>query len=157
MRRESRENRIKKFQVLVDTREQMPYQFKNSIIKGLSTGDYTIKYEDRIYEDKILVERKRSVSELYAAVGTDRERFERELEKLAIIPFKFVVCEFDYMDLVNDQPPGQLEAPAVYGSIISWHIKYQVPFLFLKNRTNARNFIYKLFENFVKYKILHLE
>jgi len=154
MKKLSQENLIKQFRVIVDSREQLPYRFQNSITKGLPTGDYTIQYDNRSYEDRIVCERKSRVGELYAATGRNRERWERELERLSKIEFRYVILEMDWLDIVNKQPPGLLESSCVYGSIIDWHIKYNIPFLFLHNRTNARMFIWKLFYFFTEKEIL---
>jgi len=154
MKKLSKENLIKQFQVVIDTREQLPYRFKNSITMGLPTGDYTIKYGNRIYADKIICERKSRVGELYAATGKDRERWERELTRLSKIEFRFILLEFSFMDIVNKQPPGILEASSVYGSIASWYVQFNVPFVFCENRNNARAYMYKVFYEYVKHRIL---
>lgn len=154
MKKQSIDDRIKQMVVLIDTREQQPYKFPNHEIQGLKTGDYSIEFDGKSYENEVVIERKGNVSEIYSAAGSGRERFERELERLAVIPNKFILAEFDYMDLVNAQPPGLLDAQSVYGSIIKWHLYYGVPFIFCKNRVNARSYMYKYFYNYVKWKIL---
>jgi len=154
MKKSSQEDLIKKFRIVIDTREQLPYKFSDSISNKIPAGDYTIFYDGKTYENEIIVERKSREAELFNTVGSGRDRFERELEKLSAIRFKWVICEFNLLDIVNNQPPGILPVSAVYGSIISWHIVYGVPFIFAGNRANARAFVYKLFYNFVKYRIL---
>jgi len=120
----------------------------------LKCGDYSIEYNGVYYYNQIVIERKGDVSELFSATGSQRDRWERELEKLSLIPIRFVLCEFDYMDIVNDQPPGKLPASAVYGSIAKWHSVYNVPFIFCGNKRNARNYLFKLFYFYVKHIIL---
>ncbi len=106
------------------------------------------------YEHIIAVERKSGVSELYSATGTERERFENELVKLSKLQYKYIICEFTMVDLLNDAPPGKLDPKAVFGSIHAWMIKYDVPFIFAGTRQNARASALKLFEMFFKHKIL---
>ena len=150
--------KLDEFLIQVDNREQVPWLFGNrTVFKSLPAGDYTVIYNDVSYQDKIVIERKSSVSELFQATGRERERFERELEKLAVVKYKWIVCEFDYLAIVNEQPPGILQPIAVYGSILAWHVKFNVPFFFAGNRKNARASSYKLLENYVKYKILELK
>ena len=98
MRKSSQETLINKFKVIVDTREQTPYKFKGSIIRTLSYGDYTLDYENISYFNKIIIERKSSVSELFAATGSSRERWEREMEKLRSVDYKWILCEFNFKD-----------------------------------------------------------
>lgn len=87
------------------------------------------------------------------ATGDHRKRWERELEKLADIPYKMVLTEFSFLDVVNKQPPGDVEASSVYGSIASWQVRYGIPFMFCENRVNARAYLWKYFSEFVKHKI----
>ena len=156
MRKPSVDTLIKQFQIVIDTREQTPYKFSNSISRGLKYGDYTVSYNGKSYEDKIVIERKSAISELYSATGKERERWERELEKLKKVEIKMVLCEFSFLDIVNFPPPGILEASAVYGSIASWQVVYGVPFIFCQNRNNARAYTWKVFYEFVKHRILEV-
>jgi len=151
------EKLIEQFQVVVDSREQKPYRFKNSIISALPYGDYTIFYKNKNYINRICVERKSNVSELFAFSGRHRERFERELKKLSEIEYPILLLEMDFMDIVNEQPPGILLASVVYGTLISFMVKYNIHIYFVHNRVNARAVLYKLFYNFVKYKILKIK
>lgn len=154
MRKPSKDTIIRKFNILVDTREQQPYLFPNSVRYTLSYGDYSIEYDGVYYHNQIIVERKGEVSELFAATGSQRERWERELEKLSKVPVRYILCEFSYMDIVNSQPPGKLSASAVFGSIAKWSAVYNIPFMFCESKRNAKNFMFKLFYEFVKYKII---
>lgn len=86
------------FNVIVDTREQQPWNFTSSSIneikrQKLDTGDYSIEG----MEDILCIERKQSVSELAGNI-TDK-RFIRELERMAKFRFKFLILEFDYYSI----------------------------------------------------------
>jgi hypothetical protein len=87
------------YTVLVDTREQTPWEFaKRGDCDGweqasLRTGDYTLKG----FEGKFVVERKGSTPEI--AKNLCEARFERELQRMSEFPLAFVVCEFTYDDL----------------------------------------------------------
>ena len=70
--------------ILIDSREQRPYTFQNikpeppeTIMQGLTTGDYSVAG----FESRICVERK-SMIDLFGSVGTGRQRFEREMERM---------------------------------------------------------------------------
>jgi len=150
---------INKFKILTAKNEQLPYKFPNTkfFTMPMGHGDYTIEYNNRAYYSKIVAERKSSVTELYEATGSQRARWERELENLSKIDIKVVLCEFSYLDIVNKQNHGKLSSASVYGSICKWQAVYGIPFIFCENRANARNFLYKMFFEYVKYKILKLK
>lgn len=154
MRKKSLDTQIKELVIATDTREQLSYKFGNTAFATLPYADYSVVYRGKLYLDKIAIERKSSVSELYSATGRERDRWERELEKMKSVKFKWVLCEFNFMDIVNAQPPGKLEASCVYGSICSWQIEYGIPFIFAGNRANARGLMWKLFYEFVKKEVL---
>jgi hypothetical protein len=153
------EEAVDKFVILTANNEQRPYSYPNSkaFSMPMGFGDYTIEYDGKPYYDKIIVERKGAVSEIYGASGSGRDRWERELENLSKVDVAIVLCEFSFMDLVNKQPFGKLSASSVYGSICKWNAVYGIPFIFCENRCNARGYLYKLFREYVAYKILGLK
>ena len=66
--------------ILVDTREQRPWQFPHCFMTEsatLATGDYSVKG----LTDEVAIERK-SLADLLACVGRERDRFEREVHRL---------------------------------------------------------------------------
>ena len=144
---------LSRYNILTDNREQEPFLYPNTVRGTLDFGDYTIEWDGVSQIGMVCCERKGSVSELYQATGSERERFERQLERMKNCSLKFVLCEFDYMSIVTNAPPGILEPQCVYGSIIKWHSVYNVPFIFCKNRTNAKNYLWKFFWEFVKYRL----
>lgn len=88
--------------VIADTREKLPWSFDNSeqievVTAKLDTGDYSILG----LENKLCIERKRSVSEL--AGNITQSRFERELERMSAIPHSFILLEFGY-DVIEGFP-----------------------------------------------------
>ena len=125
------------FVVLIDSREQLPYQFKG--LKGdarqhgrplvvttewapLKSGDYSIKG----MEDLVAVERK-TLADLYNSCGQGRERFEREHERLAQLMFAAVVIEAD-VDTILCEPPGYsgMQAKAVFRTMLTWMVRYGI-------------------------------
>lgn len=87
--------------ILIDTREKQPCHFidvfKAGKIKGtirtkLDAGDYTIEGA----KDLVVVERKKSLNELYNNFIPDemKERFWREMERMQYVKHKYlVVCQ----------------------------------------------------------------
>ena len=75
---------------IIDTREQTPLCLDPLCVKTdtLQTGDYSI----RGLQHHVAVERK-SISDLMGCVGRDRERFEKELDRLRAYPARMLVVE----------------------------------------------------------------
>lgn len=65
------------FPILVDTREQLPIKFNNSIKQKLDFGDYTAS---GIYYTKTFIDRK-SENDFKGTFGRDIDRFKRELNR----------------------------------------------------------------------------
>jgi ERCC4-type nuclease len=95
------------------------------VVKGLATGDYSI---DGL-EDKIACERK-SLDDCYGSVTWQRDRFEREIERLNELPgFAAVVIEATWPEIMTpaEYRPGwenRTEPRSVEGTIIAWSIRY---------------------------------
>jgi hypothetical protein len=66
-----------------------------TISKALKTGDYTLLG----YEEILAIERKGSLQEW--SQNIIQVRFERELERLELIRFPFIILEFHMDDIIN--------------------------------------------------------
>jgi len=126
---------ISKFTIAFDTREQLPYSFRDMRIDRrrafvltqrttLSTGDYSIAG----WEDRICVERK-SLEDLYGTLGNGRERFVRELERMQEFDQSLVVIEASWNQIMKptDYDPlfySQMNPASVIGSIVAFAGKY---------------------------------
>lgn len=134
------------FNIIVDTREQTPWEFcsasVNEVYYGkLDSGDYSIEG----YESRFTIERKSSVSELFANVVQDR--FERELDRLSKYEYKFLMLEFSFDDILRF-PVGsnipkykwkhlKIKPQFVIKQLSMYNIKYNVPTIFAGSRKNA--------------------
>jgi ERCC4-type nuclease len=87
--------------IIQDTREQTPFCFEaygiKTKVQGLKTGDYTFVG----FEDKVCIERKKSVSELAQNIGSDWKRFSAELQRMSQFEHKYIVCEFPVQEVEN--------------------------------------------------------
>lgn len=85
------------FTVIIDTREQMPWEFGLHVTakKKLDTGDYSIEGLEHL----LCIERKRSVSEI--ATNITEKRFKDVLERMNQIPYRFMLFEFDLEDVYS--------------------------------------------------------
>lgn len=120
--------RVCPFEIVVDTREQAPLTFSNiggyDVINkrfyALPTGDYSIVG----MESRIAIERK-SVADFYHSIGSDRERFEREMVRLSRMEFAAVVIE----GMVTDRPSiVRMGVKSATHTIMSWEVRYGVIF-----------------------------
>lgn len=83
------------FTIIVDTREQMPWEFgfHTTSRRKLDTGDYSIEGMEHL----LCIERKRSVSEI--ANNITEKRFKDVLDRMNQIPHSFILLEFDLEDV----------------------------------------------------------
>jgi len=103
--------------VVVDTREQLPLDLSplRSEVGTLASGDYTIRGCEHI----VRVERK-SLDDLLGCVGRERDRFEREVQRLLAFPLRFLVVESTWQALELGQWRGKVTSSQVVGSLIGW-------------------------------------
>ena len=124
--------------IVVDSREQCPFSFTHERYEvqvqpgTLSVGDYSLAG----LEDKVAVERK-SLSDLVACLGRERERFERELMRGAALDAFAVVCEGSWLELARSEYRSQLNPHAACQSVLAFTARYRVPFLFAGTRGAA--------------------
>ena len=124
--------------IVVDSREQCPFSFTHERYEvqvqpgTLSVGDYSLAG----LEDKVAVERK-SLSDLVACLGRERERFERELMRGAAWDAFAVVCEGSWLELARGEYRSQLNPHAACQSVLAFTARYRVPFLFAGTRGAA--------------------
>jgi ERCC4-type nuclease len=102
---------------VVDSREQLPLDLSplRCVVGTLDTGDYSVVGLERI----VSVERK-SLPDLVACVGRERERFQRELDRLRAFPVRLLVVEASWDDLESGPWRGRVTPAAVVGSVLSW-------------------------------------
>ena len=182
------------FTIIVDTREQAPYQFtgfrtnasarggKRDLVipvqcRGLPTGDYSILG----FESLVAVERK-SLEDLYGTLGGGRERFSRELERLAAMNRALVVVEATWPDAISrvcggcgggglETATGQqcqtcqgtgrihpvdhsrLAPKSVFRSIVSWSLRYPtIHWQFCGNRHLAERWVFQFLAKWYEHR-----
>jgi ERCC4-type nuclease len=140
--------------IICDTREQSPFPFRSidpwdeipMKYAALATGDYSLVG----YESVITIERK-SVSDWYGSIGADRERFTREMERLAEMRHAAVVIEGDWNALTVDRPATiQMSAKSSSHTMLSWSLRYGVHFWPCLNRRHAELVTFHLLRHFLK-------
>ena len=138
--------------IIVDTKEQKPYDFKRIkaippptlIHASLLSGDYSIKG----YENQVSIERK-TKSDAYKTFGKGRDRFEAELERLSRFDFAAVVIESEWLGLIR-QPPtrSKLQPKTMFVSIVAWCQRYNVHFFTTPGRIFAEKLTYRLLDRY---------
>lgn len=131
------------FTIIVDTREQMPWEFgfHNTAKRKLDTGDYSMEG----YESLFTIERKKSVSEI--ANNLSENRFKDVLERLGQIPHSFMIMEFSVDEIYqfpvgSDVPKKMWDKLRVSGNyimkcLIEAQLNYNIHILFCDDAENA--------------------
>ena len=136
--------------IWIDSREQRPLALPNSQKTTLKTGDYSAATTERDYRDLIAVERKEH-GDFVGCVGRERERFERELARLATFEYPALVLECTMADLLAGTRFSEVHPHAAVGSLIAWSVKYRVPVWLAGDRRTAAATVRKILEDAVKY------
>ncbi|MFH1680733.1 MAG: ERCC4 domain-containing protein [Candidatus Eisenbacteria bacterium] len=122
--------------IVVDSREQRPYRFDERFVvvtrHALAAGDYSVVG----HENEVAVERK-SLGDFVSSVIRERERFERELARLADYQTACVLVEADARDVVDGRYRSHAHPNSVLGSAIALYVDYGIPFFFCSTREIA--------------------
>ena len=131
------------FTIIVDTREQMPWEFgfHTTSKKKLDTGDYSIEGMESI----LAIERKMSVSEI--ATNITENRFKNVLERLGKVPHAYIIMEFSIEDIYtfpvgSDVPKKLWDKLRVKGNyimktLLEASVNHNIHLLFCGDSENA--------------------
>jgi len=110
----------KNITVLVDSREKTPFDLKplRMVKSTLQTGDYSIKGLEHL----VAVERK-SLADLCGCVGRDRERFDREMQRIMAFESRLLIIEATWAEIEAGKYRSKVHPNAVIGSLCSWAAK----------------------------------
>jgi ERCC4-type nuclease len=138
--------------VIVDTREQMPFEFIGYPVitkcATLATGDYSLAG----FTDRLCIERK-SLGDLASCMTIGRERFERELERMREFECAAVVVEEPLANIQKGAYRSHLKVQSFFQSILSMTFRYKVPFFFGQNRTHAQNIAFNCMRHFYNHQL----
>lgn len=125
--------------ILIDRREQRPYQFTDDHYEGveiqcatLATGDYSLVG----LEHRVSVERK-SLPDFVASISRDRKRFELELCRAKGLDAFMVIVEAPFSDLVKGNYQSKMQPKAATQTAYSFMARYRATFHFAVNRNWA--------------------
>lgn len=130
--------------IVIDTREQMPYVFKNvpTVKDGLKTGDYSLMG----YLRSITIERK-SLQDFVSSLTNDRERFEKECERLSQYTGKFIVVEATYEQISQPYSFCDAHPNSILGSMAGLMLKYGINVVLVGDRKGGAD-CFKLFKEY---------
>lgn len=123
--------------VIIDTREQAPFnfgKFECEVQTGaLTTGDYSLAG----LEDRCAVERKSLDDLLGCLTGEGRERFERELARARGLDAFAVIVEASFQDMAEGRYRSRMQPHAALQSVLAFQVRYGVPFIWAGTRAGA--------------------
>ena len=126
--------------IIIDTREQEGYSFDPrlaaTVRRALPAGDYSVTG----LESTVAVERK-SLDDFVSTVIHGRERFRKELRKLAGYRAACVVVEAGMHDALLHRYRGDAHPNSVIGSALSIILDFRIPVFFCSNRQAACQFV----------------
>ncbi len=102
---------------IIDTREQTPLDLSplRSVAGTLPTGDYSVVGLEAI----VAVERK-SQGDMLACIGCERERFEREVQRLLAYSVRALVIESTWAEFEAGGWRSKIKPASAIGSLLGW-------------------------------------
>ncbi len=118
---------------VIDTREQLPFTLEplKTVRGSLATGDYSVLGLEHL----IAMERK-SLPDLIACVGVERERFDKEIKRLAAYESKAIIVEASWKEFEAGGWRSRVTPSAAMGSVLGW-VAGGIPIIFPGNRETA--------------------
>lgn len=150
--------------VICDTRERkndhiLTYFKENDIpyvVEKLDTADYSFKlpnYPHLQLDGAILIEKKNSLDEIAGNFTRDRERFEREFERVDGEHIHLVIEGATWKKLLNHGYRSQFPPKSFMASMLTWNIRYNCPIWFVGIEESP-----VLIHNLLKYELVeHLK
>lgn len=125
---------------IVDTREQLPLNLAplRSTVGTLVTGDYSVVG----LENVIAIERK-SLPDLLACVAKQRERFEKEIQRLLAYQVRGLVIESTWPEIEAGRWNSKVTSAAAIGSLIGWAAR-GVPIFMTETHERAGRFVARI-------------
>lgn len=154
MKMQTEEEFINNISFVVDTREQMPYQFegRKSFVHGLPVGDYGLgnkNKNDNVELLSVSIERK-TLDDFIGSVSKGRERFEKEIHTGKALDYFALVIEADCADIEKHNYRSDMNPKSAMSTIYSWSAKHRLPVWFCSDRVNGERITMTLLEFYAK-------
>lgn len=126
--------------VICDNREQRPVNVNplNCRRGTLTTGDYSCVGLEHV----IAIERK-ELGDLISCVGRERERFEKEVQRLLAYPVRALVVEAYWHNIEQGDYRAKVHPNAAIGSLIGW-IAQGLPIIMAGSHERCGQYISRL-------------
>lgn len=129
--------------ILIDTREQMPLEFNNSIKQKLDFGDYTTNGQ---YYSKTFIDRK-SESDFLGTFGSGFDRFKREMDRcISFNSYMFVVVESNITKIKENPRNRKVHLDYVWHNSKELILQYpkNLQIIFAQSRAGSQKLIPKI-------------
>jgi DNA excision repair protein ERCC-4 len=128
----------------------MPFSFKGYEAApqpaALPVGDYSLPG----FEDRVSIERKSLDDLVGCLMGSNRERFERELVKARYYDLFSVVVEAPLSSVSNGRYRSEMKAQSAMQSIIAFQVRYRLSIVWAGNRAGAEYVTYWLLSKYLR-------
>jgi ERCC4-type nuclease len=151
------------FTVKIDQQEKKPWEFTGYTVTRIrrgkkiavplkveSTTGYmkTADYSLSGYEGSFLIERK-SAQDLIKTISCHRDRFKRELKRMSMVPYSYVIVEENWDDVLRTcRDTCKYNPVSLDSTILSMQLRYPTQWLFRPSRRTAAKTAYKLMDLF---------
>jgi DNA excision repair protein ERCC-4 len=137
--------------ILVDTREQRPFSFDafsgaTTESAALPVGDYSLPG----FEDRAAIERKSLDDLVGCLMGSNRERFERELARGRHYDLFAVIVEASLDDLAQGRYKSEMKAHSAAQSLFAFQVRYRLSIIWAGNRSWAEYCTFSLLEKYFR-------
>lgn len=136
--------------ILIDSREQLPFTFTGydvvPDVVALPVGDYSIPG----FKDKAAVERKSLDDLISCLMDASRVRFEKELSRARHYDLFVVAVEGSLADVSNGRYRSEMRPQSALQSIITFQVRYRVPFMWCGNRAGAEYVTHGLLSKYLR-------
>jgi len=124
----------------VDSREQTPLDLSPLAVEviGLKTGDYSVKGLENI----VCIERK-SLSDALGCLGTSRERFQAELQRMLAYPCRCLVIESTWQEMEVGEWRSEITPASAIGSLLAWQMM-GIPVLMAGSHERAGRYVARM-------------
>lgn len=134
------ELRPEQITAVIDSREQIPLDLSplQTTVGTLATGDYSLQGLESI----VSIERK-SLPDFLSCVGTERQRFDREVQRLLAFPVRCLIVEATWRDLEAGEWRSKVTSSAAIGSLLGW-IGMGLPAILAGDHERAGRYVSRL-------------
>jgi DNA excision repair protein ERCC-4 len=125
-----------------DNREQNPWILSPLKMEPgtLQTGDYQL----RDFPPNFAAVERKSLDDAAGCIGTQRERFDREIERLLGFQHRLLVIESDWDEIESGNYRSRVSPNSFTASLLGWQAR-GLPVLLAGNRERAQRFTAKWF------------